>query len=139
MPFVIECPKCGESIEGDACTNSELLRGAVLHLHGREAVPMQSRAVPIHGQRQFNTAFDKDDTAIVWQHPGTGEVRYPGRADRPMPERYAQQGFVPRELRTDQAYRKFEKERGVLSERAWFDRGSGKSFDNDGRLPERRQ
>jgi len=88
-------------------------------------------------KRQGAVAFAKDETAVVWEHPGTGDIKYPGLSTAPMPVRYQQQGYVRRELRTDQDYAKFEKQAKVLSERRWFDRGSGKSFDGDGRLPER--
>src|SRR5690349_17893890 len=32
------------------------------------------------------------EVTVVYEHPGTGKIRYPGRADKPMPERYAKQG-----------------------------------------------
>ena len=89
-------------------------------------------------KRQANTAFGSNETAVIWEHPGTGDTKWPGRNDAPMPTRYQQQGYVRRELRSDADFARLERDKGVRSERRWFDRGSGRSFDNDGRLPDRR-
>lgn len=71
--------------------------------------------------RQFKTAFDERDSCVVFEHPVTGEVRYPGRNDAPMPERYAQAGFQRTEMRSLRAIEKFEKKHNVWNERAWCD------------------
>lgn len=89
-------------------------------------------------KRQGATAFCSDETAVIWEHPGTGDTKWPGRSDVAMPARYQQQGYVRRESRSDADYARLERDKGVLSERRWFDKGSGRSFDNDGRLPEQR-
>lgn len=83
-----------------------------------------------------NTAlpWHPSETSVVFEHPVTGDVKYPGKSDIPMPERYAKYGYVRKEIRTDRDMQKFEVAHGVRNERAWFDKGSGKSFDNDGRL-----
>ena len=49
-----------------------------------------------------------------------------------MPKRYRQQGFQHRELKTLREVERFEREAGVQSEAAWFNRGSGRSFLEEG-------
>lgn len=71
--------------------------------------------------RQYTTAFNDKDACVVWEHPQTGEVRYPGKNDAPMPERYAKQGFQRKEMRTLHEISKFEKSHKVWNERAWCD------------------
>lgn len=89
-----------------------------------------------HGQhfRQHSTAFDGAETTVVWRNPQTGEVAYPGQNNIAMPDRYARRGFERTELRSLRQVEQFEKAHGVRNERAWFDKGSGRSFDNDGRV-----
>ena len=82
-----------------------------------------------HGEtRSSGTAAHPSERAVVWEHPGTGQIRYPGRNDVPIPERYAKEGFVRREMPTLRDIHAFERERGVKNEKAWFDNGSGRSF-----------
>jgi len=73
-------------------------------------------------------AVDAAERCVVWENPHTGEVRYPGRNDVPIPERYARQGFERREMPTLSSLRRFENERGVVNEAAHWDRGSGRGI-----------
>lgn len=83
-------------------------------------------------KHQHNTAFDASETTVVWMN-AKGEVNYPGRNDVPVPDRLRQQGFERVELRSLREVEQFESKHGVRNERAWFDKGSGRSFDHDGR------
>jgi|SRR5579872_4353640 len=87
-----------------------------------------------HGFGNLSTGlpWHPSETSVVYEHPQTGDVKYPGRMDVPMPERYANAGYVRKEIRTDREMQRFESSHGVRNERAWFDKGSGKSFDGDG-------
>lgn len=67
----------------------------------------------------------KSERAVVWYNPQTGEHRTPGRNDVPMPERYRAQGYERRELTSLSELHAYEKEAGVMSEKAWYDSGSG--------------
>jgi hypothetical protein len=67
---------------------------------------------------------------VVWENPNTGEVKYPGRNDIQIPDRYSKQGFVRRELTSLREVERFEKDHNVRSEIAWFDKGSGRGFDD---------
>ena len=64
---------------------------------------------------------------VVWEHPTTGEVAYPGRNDAPMPKRYADRGFARRELRTRHEAEQFERSHNVINEKLWYN--SGNSWD----------
>jgi len=64
------------------------------------------------------------ETAIVWRHPKTGEIRYPGRNDTPIPEAYRQQGYERFELNSLRKMDKFERETGTVNEKAHFTDGS---------------
>lgn len=139
MPFIARCA-CGLAIEGDCSKNGYLaIAPAIRHLliesgkitHDSE---ITIESVPI--SRPWGTrhapSMHSSEVATVWEHPGTKQVRYPDRNDRPMPTRYRQQGFERRELKTLREVERFERERGVQSEAAWFNRGSGRSFLEEG-------
>lgn len=77
-----------------------------------------------HGKPYGGTllqAFHPSERAVVYTNPRTGEVRYPPRADVPMPAVYAKQGFVRTELDSPAAIRAFEQTTGRLHERSHFD------------------
>ena len=82
--------------------------------------PTKTRPITIHPKER----------AVVYQHPVTGEVAYPGRNDVSMPKTYRDAGYVRRELPTLRDVHKFEAESGKLSEAAWFDPGTGRGFDD---------
>ncbi len=56
------------------------------------------------------------ERAVVYENPLTGQVRYPGRADVPMPARYAAMGYQKREFVSAHELSRFEKEKGVANE-----------------------
>ncbi len=64
------------------------------------------------------------DRAVVWEHPGTGEVRYPGKNDAPMPARYQKEGFVRKEFPNLRSLEKFERSHGVLNDKAHYNPGN---------------
>lgn len=68
---------------------------------------------------------DKD--AVVVFKKADGSISYPARNDLKTPK--GCERVVMRSLREVE---KFEKEAGVRSEMAWFDKGSGRSFDDVG-------
>lgn len=96
-------------------SNGELLCGSCRRPAGRGVV-LQARPASVH---------EKERT-VVFEHPLTGEVRYPGRNDRPMPALYAQQGFERREFTSLRELDSFSKRKGMINEAAHFDRGSGR-------------
>lgn len=90
---------CGHRNEGDAPTCLNCTR----KLHERYA---QIRA---------------NERAVVYVNPLTGERRTPPRADQPMPEVYARQGFERQEIMSMSA---FEKQTGLVHEATNFNPGS---------------
>ncbi len=62
---------------------------------------------------------------MVYQHPLTGKTVYPPRNDEAMPSIYANAGYERKELSTLREVEKLEKQDGVQSEVAWYDKGSG--------------
>lgn len=61
---------------------------------------------------------------MVYEHPGTGEVRYPGRNDVAMPDRYSREGFVRREFESLRSLESFERSHGVLNDKAHYNPGN---------------
>ncbi len=67
-----------------------------------------------------------DDSAAVLVFTNRdGEIRYPGRVDAPCPA-----GYEPVRLRSLRAVERFERQHGVRSEMAWYDKGSARGFDD---------
>ena len=134
MPFVAKC-ECGLEITGDAQTNSHLLGKKVIHLDldQQHIGEIQTFAIQLQGKApDTGLPCHPSEASVVWRHPGTGDVKYTARNDVPIPERYRRQGYERHEMRNLRALDKLGREKGVLSERAHFDRGSGHSFDHDG-------
>jgi hypothetical protein len=72
------------------------------------------------------------ERAVVYVNPQTGEHRTPARADLPMPEIYARQGFERREILDMSAY---EKSQGVVHEASNFNAGNEPVPEADGVVP----
>lgn len=68
------------------------------------------------------------ETTVVYEHPVTGKVVYPGRNDQRMPERYKRQGYERKELTSLHQVDKFSKAQNVVNEAAHFNR-SGRGYD----------
>ncbi len=65
-------------------------------------------------------AIHPSERSVVYRNPRTGETRYPPRADQPLPEVYARQGYERQELSTPQSIREFERETGRVHERTHY-------------------
>lgn len=79
-----------------------------------------------HGYKQggFDAAVHPRERTVVYENPETGKIRYPGRADVPIPERYRQQGYVKREFTTRRELEHFEKQNRVLADHLWCNSGN---------------
>ena len=69
------------------------------------------------------------EPAVVYVNPTASDpaarTRYPGQNNLPTPE-----GYERVEIRSDAAMGQFEREHNVLNESRWFDRGTGRGFDD---------
>ena len=74
--------------------------------------------------RQRSGEWDDASAVLVFTNRD-GEIRYPGRTDAPCPA-----GYEPVRLRSLRAVERFERQHGVRSEMAWYDRGSARGFDD---------
>lgn len=70
------------------------------------------------------------ETVVIWEHPRTKHILYPGRNDAPMPAKYRAMGYQRREMRNLAEIRKFERENKVISECANFDKGTGRGMED---------
>lgn len=80
----------------------------------------------VHGGTLVS-AIHTSERSVVYRNPRTGEIRYPARADVPVPPVYARQGYERVELTTHQDVKAFERSTGRLHERSHYDPGSGRS------------
>lgn len=129
MPFLAECLGCGhaEPSESNSLYRA-IFEGRARHLLTDNGRVVCFASIGLRGLKQFPTVCDASETCVVWEHPVTGEVRYPGRNDAKMPVVYQREGFQKKTMRSLHEIQRFEKQHGVLNERAWYDKGSGKDF-----------
>lgn len=62
-----------------------------------------------------NQQLSPKDRPVVWQHPQSGEVRYPGLNNSEMPKYYKDLGYERREIMSYNEHQKFCKERGLVN------------------------
>ena len=101
------CPTCGELLT----VGSWPFCRSKTNPGGHEA-PARHDAVP-----------HISDATVLWENPRTGDVRWPGRNDRPVPHYYAREGFVRKEYRTTHDLKRIEKQHHVVSEALNYNRG----------------
>ncbi len=100
---VVICPECGVAITVGSwpfCPHSEVGVARDAQIHTSEKV-------------------------TVWENPSTGEVRIPGRADRPIHQKYQDAGFTRRKtIDTHSQLRDLEKKTGTMHEMREYNRNS---------------
>jgi hypothetical protein len=57
------------------------------------------------------------------------KFQYPSRNDQPIPDRLKRRGYERVEFSSLKSLEQHGKQTGAISERAWFDKGSGRSMD----------
>ena len=73
-----------------------------------------------------NASIHSSEKVRVIENPHTGEIRIPGRTDRPIHPKYVKAGFTQyKELNSLQEVRKLEKSHGLVHEAS--------NYDNSGR------
>ena len=116
----LQCSACGDiqadaplSREGKRCPNCRRGRFEILW----QAFSQRDAAV-----------HSKERTALYYSAK-EGKWQYPSTNDQPIPERLRKRGYERVEFSSLHAIEQHEKQAGVRSERAWFDKGSGRGFD----------
>ena len=84
-----------------------------------------------HARTRSAIAIGPQDATVVYEHPVTKHVVYPGRNDQPMPERYRVSGYQRKEMRTLREIDRFSETHGLVNERANYNSGNG--YDGDHR------
>jgi len=77
---------------------------------------------PVHAH---DALVHSRERTVVYRNPLTGAIRYPGRADAPMPQRYADQGYIVHEFSSAHELSRFERENQVCNERLNYNSGNG--------------
>lgn len=86
-------------------------------------IPADVRECPNCQYNKFerHAQIHSQDRAVVYYNPATGEHRTPARADVPMPENYAAQGFQRHEI---MSMTQWEKDSGSIHEATNFNPGN---------------
>jgi len=90
---------------------------------------------PHESTRPSHHSVHASERSVVWEHPGTGEIRYPGRNDAPIPDRYVKEGFVRKEFESLRSLETFERSHSVRNDKAHYNPGN--SYDQEERSPKR--
>lgn len=126
MPVIHDliCDKCGDIV-------LDALSTAI----GSKCICRKGRMEIYYGNwgKRNATPVSAKEAAVVYKHPKTGKVIYPGRNDQPMPARYQAQGYERVEMRSLRQLEQFSEKNNVRSEAAWYDRGSGRGFEDGSR------
>lgn len=76
-----------------------------------------------------NAAVHAKERTALYYSPKEKKWQYPPRSDQPVPERLRKRGYERIEFSSLRALEQHGKQTGAISERAWFDKGSGRSLD----------
>lgn len=117
----LECENCGEQII-DLFVRT--VPDRVIHVEQKDGTPchgiMSHLFLP--SSRRYSQWSDRD-MVVVFRKPD-GTLSYPMVNDKPTPH-----GCERIEMRSLREVEKFEKQNGVRSEMAWFDKGSGRGHE----------
>lgn len=78
-----------------------------------EAEPISAGQGP-----RFNAGLHTSEKPVLYIHPVTGQIEFPMRNDRPIPDRYSRQGFERKEFNSYQEHKKFCKDNGLVNQKA---------------------
>lgn len=127
----LECSVCGEKVIDLFVMQ---VPSEVIHIEREDGTPcygsMEHLFLP---QSRSYAQWSDKDAVVVYKKPD-GSYSYPGRNDLPTPQ--GCERVVMRSLREVQ---QFEKTSGTRSEMAWFDKGSGRGFDDIPQEPRSRR
>lgn len=78
---------------------------------------------------QRDAAVHTSERTALFYSAKEKKFSYPGRNDQPVPGRLKKRGYERVEFPSLRAIEQHERQTNTRSERAWFDKGSGRSFD----------
>lgn len=103
----MSCPDCAAEIE-----------------IGMWPLPCHGRGHQLHSK---DAQIHQSEKIVVWENPANGELRIPGRGDRPMPPGYAREGYVRKTIDTIAGVREVERKTGKISEVLNYDKNSARA------------
>jgi hypothetical protein len=80
-----------------------------------------------HKMRHSDAQIHSSEKMVVWERDGTGEIRIPGRGDRPVSPKYAAEGYRRKVIDTIAGVREVERKTGKISERLNYDQNSARA------------
>lgn len=89
--------------------------------------PFRCRGTGDHALTSHNPPNIHPSDRVVYFENAKGEIRIPGRADRPIHPKYTAAGFIRREAQTIQDVKRLEKRTGKISEVLNYDRNSARA------------
>lgn len=124
MPVLhdLECSKCG-TVLYDQLYHPDSPRNTHKKCGGRLSVVYIS-------SHTRNAAVHSSERTALYYSAKEGKWQYPATNNQPIPDRLKRRGYERVELSSLRALEQHGKQTGALSERAWFDRGSGRGFDD---------
>lgn len=78
---------------------------------------------------QRDAAVHSKERTALYYSAKEGKWQYPGSNDQPVPDRLKRRGYERVEFNSLRDIERHEKQAGVRSEKAWFDAGTGRGFD----------
>ncbi len=114
------CPACGVTFENQPLTLEGQLCGTCAS--GRLEILWGATS-------KRDAAVHSSERTALFYSAKENKFSYPGRNDQPIPDRLKRRGYERVEFSSLKSVEQHEKQTGTRSEMAWFDRGSGRSFD----------
>lgn len=94
------CPDCGHS-----------------YYIGMWPFPCGGRGHELGSFWSGDSAIHTSEKTVIYENPRTGDIKIPGRGDRPLHPKLAAEGYQRRTLDTITQVRELERKKNVISER----------------------
>ena len=80
---------------------------------------------------QRDAAVHSKERTHLYYSAKEGKWQYPSESNKPIPDRLQKRGYERVEFSSLRSLEQHGKQTGAISERAWFDKGSGRSLAGD--------
>lgn len=71
-----------------------------------------------------DSSIHTSERVTIYENAQTGDIKVPGRGDRPIHPKLAAAGYVARQIETHSGIRQLEKRNGLIHEASNYDSGS---------------